>query len=92
MRQVMASAAEAEIGALFFNTRKGEELRLALTEMGHPQPPTPVMTDNSTACGIINSTVRQRRTRAIDMRFYWVRDRCAQGHFLVYWAPGKYNL
>eukprot|EP00957_Ditylum_brightwellii_P022988 1735164-Ditylum_brightwellii.AAC.1 len=60
--------------------------------MGHPQPPTPVMTDNSTACEIINSTVRQCRTRAIDMRFYLVRDRCAQGYFLVYWAPGKYNL
>eukprot|EP00957_Ditylum_brightwellii_P021665 1633502-Ditylum_brightwellii.AAC.1 len=41
MRQVMASAAEAEIGALLSNTRKGKELRLALTKMGHPQPLTP---------------------------------------------------
>eukprot|EP00957_Ditylum_brightwellii_P158830 12089468-Ditylum_brightwellii.AAC.1 len=78
----MASTAEAEIGALYANTRKGEELRLALTEMGHPQPPTPVLTDNSTACGIINTTVKQLRMRIIDMRFYWVRDRCVQGHFL----------
>eukprot|EP00957_Ditylum_brightwellii_P052710 3995716-Ditylum_brightwellii.AAC.1 len=60
MQQVMAYAAEAEIGALFFNTRKGKELRLALTKMGHTQLPTLVMTDNSTACGIINSTVHQR--------------------------------
>eukprot|EP00957_Ditylum_brightwellii_P141830 10806066-Ditylum_brightwellii.AAC.1 len=36
--------------------------------------------------------VKQRRTRATDMRFYWVRDRCAQNHFIVYWAPGEYNL
>eukprot|EP00957_Ditylum_brightwellii_P140161 10680087-Ditylum_brightwellii.AAC.1 len=78
----MASTAEAEIGALYSNARKGEELRLALTEMGHPQLPTPVLTDNSTTCGIINITVKQRRTRAIDMRFYWVRNRYAQGHFL----------
>eukprot|EP00957_Ditylum_brightwellii_P048703 3695310-Ditylum_brightwellii.AAC.1 len=41
IRNVMASIAEAEIGALYSNTRKGEELRLALTKMGHPQPPTP---------------------------------------------------
>eukprot|EP00957_Ditylum_brightwellii_P109919 8384293-Ditylum_brightwellii.AAC.1 len=68
----MASATKAEIGALFSSTRKGEELRLVLTKMGHPQPPTPVMTDNSTACGIINSTVRHCQTCAIDMRFYWV--------------------
>eukprot|EP00957_Ditylum_brightwellii_P183566 13982427-Ditylum_brightwellii.AAC.1 len=68
----MASTTEAEIGVLFINARKGEELRLALEEMGHPQPPTPVMTDNSTTCGILNKTVKQKRTQAIDMQFYWV--------------------
>eukprot|EP00957_Ditylum_brightwellii_P036857 2791092-Ditylum_brightwellii.AAC.1 len=26
------------------------------------------------------------------MLFYWVRDRMKQGHFLVYWAPGKVNF
>eukprot|EP00957_Ditylum_brightwellii_P130283 9938229-Ditylum_brightwellii.AAC.1 len=60
--------------------------------MGHPQPPTLIMTDNSTACGIINSTVCQHQTRAINMRFYWVQDCCTQGNFLVYWVPGKNNL
>eukprot|EP00957_Ditylum_brightwellii_P019957 1506629-Ditylum_brightwellii.AAC.1 len=56
IHNVMASTADAEIGALYSNTRKGEELRLALTKMGHPQPPTPVLTDNSTAYGTINTT------------------------------------
>eukprot|EP00957_Ditylum_brightwellii_P098500 7503620-Ditylum_brightwellii.AAC.1 len=60
--------------------------------MGHTHPPAPVLTDNSMGCGIINITVKQRRTCTIDMHFYWVRDRCAQGHFLVYWGPGKDNL
>eukprot|EP00957_Ditylum_brightwellii_P081699 6215598-Ditylum_brightwellii.AAC.1 len=60
---------------------------MAKEEMGHVQPPTPIMTDNSTACGIINRTVKQCRTRTIDMRFYWVRNRCAQHHFTVYWSP-----
>ena len=31
-------------------------------------------------------------SKAIDMRFYWVRDRVDQGHFHVYWKPGKTNL
>eukprot|EP00957_Ditylum_brightwellii_P071752 5454396-Ditylum_brightwellii.AAC.1 len=92
IRNVMSSAAEAEIGVLYVNTCKGEELRLALKEIGHPQPPTPVMTDNSTVCGIVNKTVKQRRTRAIDMWFYWVRDCCTQNHFIVYWVPGEHNL
>eukprot|EP00957_Ditylum_brightwellii_P176756 13463285-Ditylum_brightwellii.AAC.1 len=63
----MASATEVEIGALFVNTGKGEEMCLVLKEMGHPQSPTPVMTDNTTACGILNKMVKQKRTRAIDM-------------------------
>eukprot|EP00957_Ditylum_brightwellii_P207967 15355335-Ditylum_brightwellii.AAC.1 len=60
LHSVMPSATEVEIGALFTNMRIGEELRLALEEMGHPQPPTLVMTDNSTVYGILNKTVKQK--------------------------------
>eukprot|EP00957_Ditylum_brightwellii_P095062 7239939-Ditylum_brightwellii.AAC.1 len=48
---VMASTVEVEVGALLINARKGEEMRVELEEMGHLQPVTPIMTDNSTACG-----------------------------------------
>jgi hypothetical protein len=92
LRNVMSSAAEAEVGALFLNAREGTVLRNTLEEMGHTQPPTPLQTDNSTANGIINGTVKQQRSKAIDMRFYWVRDRSNQGHFNVFWAPGRDNL
>jgi hypothetical protein len=54
--------------------------------------PTPITTDNSTAQGIANDTIKQRRSKAIDMRYYWVRDRVAQQHFVIMWAPGKTNL
>lgn len=92
IRGVMASAAEAEIGALFLNAKESTVIRNTLSEMGHPQPATPIETDNSTACGIMNRTVKQVRSKAIDMRFYWVRDRVAQGHFRIYWAPGAHNI
>eukprot|EP00957_Ditylum_brightwellii_P166392 12666259-Ditylum_brightwellii.AAC.1 len=49
IRNIMASSAEAELGALSINAKKGEEVQMALEEMGHVQPPTPIMTDNSTA-------------------------------------------
>eukprot|EP00957_Ditylum_brightwellii_P072206 5489128-Ditylum_brightwellii.AAC.1 len=84
----MSSAAEAEVGALFINSKAVVGLRIALQEMGHPQPPTPIMTDNSTASGIANSSIKQRRSRAIDMRFYWVKDRVQQGQFFIFWKPG----
>lgn len=29
-----------------------------LQDMGHPQPPTPICTNNSSACGIINGTMK----------------------------------
>jgi hypothetical protein len=38
--------------------------------------------------GIINDTVKQRRSKAMDMRFYWVRDRTRLGHFIVNWKKG----
>ena len=69
LEHVMASAAEAELGCLFVKTKEGEVLRTSLEEMLHPQGPTPKQTDNSTASGIINETVKQRRSKAIDMRF-----------------------
>jgi hypothetical protein len=92
LRNVMSSAAEAELGALFLNAKEATIQRTTLTEMGHEQPVTPLKTDNSTANGIINGTVRQQASKAIDMRFYSVRDRSNQGHFNVYWAPGTNNL
>ena len=89
---VMSSAAEAELGALFINAKEAVHIRRMLTEMGHPQPRTPIQTDNSTAEGVINSRVRPKRTKSMDMRFEWLLDRQQQGQFKIYWKPGKTNL
>ena len=59
--------------------------------MNHPQPPTPIQVDNSTAVGISNKTIRQRQSKAMDMRFYWITGRINQGQFRVYWRPGPTN-
>ena len=52
---------------------------------------TPIITDNSTAYRIINNTVKQKRLKAMDMQFYWLRDRIAQKQFIIFWPPGKSN-
>ena len=86
----MSSAAEAEIGALYINAQKGVEECNILEEMGHMQPPTPVQTDNSTADSIVNLRVQPKRTKAMDMRFHWLRDRGVnQKQFKFYWRPGS---
>jgi hypothetical protein len=92
LKQVMSSAAEAEIGAVFINAKEGAVIRTTLEELGHRQPPTPMETDNTTATGYSNGTIKQKRTKAMDMRFYWIKDRVKQGQFNVYWGPGFQNL
>ena len=88
----MASAAEAEVvAALFMNAQEQVPLRMCLEELGHKQPPTPLKTDNSTATGIINNTIKQKQSKAIDMQFYWLRDQVKQGQFKVYWDSGKHH-
>jgi hypothetical protein len=49
-------------------------------------------TDNNTAEGIMNGTIKQNRSKAINMRFYWLKDRVELGQFLIYWEPGQTNL
>ena len=52
----MSSATEAELVGLFENFQKVASMQTALAEMGHPQPPTPVATDNIVSNIIVNGT------------------------------------
>jgi hypothetical protein len=92
IKNVVASAAESEVGACFHSAQSGAPLRVTLTELGHTQPPTPLRTDNSTAYGIVNKTIKQKRSKAMDMRYHWLTDRVRQKQFDVYWRPGRENL
>jgi hypothetical protein len=75
IKNVVASAAALEVEACFHNAQSGAPLRVTLTEMGHTQPPTPLRTDNSTAFVILNETIKQKRSKAMDMRYHWLTDR-----------------
>ena len=91
IKHVMSSATEAELAALYIMAREAVYIRIILEEMGHPQPPTPVQTDNSMADGVVNRKIQPKRTKAMDMRFHWLRDRECQQQFRIYWRPGKLN-
>ena len=81
IKAVMSSAAEAELSALYINACKAVPQCQTLAEMGHKQPPTPMQTNNSTALGVVNNNIQPRRTKAMDMRFHWLRCRKAQHQF-----------
>jgi hypothetical protein len=75
IKNVVASEAESEVGACFHNAQSGAPLRITLMELGHSQPPTPLRTDNSTIFGILNETIKHKRSKAMDMRYHWLTDR-----------------
>ncbi len=60
--------------------------------MGHPQFPTLVHCNNSIAVGMANNTVKQQRSRSMEMRFFWVADAVKQGKFDIKYYPDKENL
>jgi hypothetical protein len=91
LRPVMASAAEAETAALFHNGQEGAAIRHILDEMGFTQPgptPTGMQCDNTFATGVANDSIKPKRTKAMDMHFYWIKDRVNQGQFRIFWKPG----
>jgi hypothetical protein len=67
IKNVVASDVESEVGACFHNAQSGAPLGVTLTKLGHTQPPTPLRTDNSTAFSVVNETMKQKLSKAMDM-------------------------
>ena len=88
----MSSVAEAELGALFINAKTAVSMQQTLVKLGHPQPRTPIQTDNKTAHDLLTNKIMPKALKAMDMRFHWLRCRSAHGQFRYYWRPGTQNL
>ena len=70
LRNVISSASESEIAAVHVNARFGITKRVVLMELGHPQPRAPLEIDNTTAHSVLTRTLIQKRSKAMDVRFY----------------------
>jgi hypothetical protein len=92
LKFVVASAAEAELGTLFHNCQDGIVFRQTQSNIGHPQPKTPVHCDNATAVGIGNNTIKCQQLRSMEMQYFWVGDKVAQDMYTLSWHPGQENL
>jgi hypothetical protein len=80
----MSSGAKAELGALYLSSKEAIYLCQILHKMGHPQPHTPIQTNNTTAEGVINNKIQPKCTKAMDMRFHWLRNRKMQGQLRIF--------
>lgn len=89
---VVASAFEAEYAALFLNAQHTIPIIATLEAFGYPQKPVILITDNEVAYGIANDTVNMHKSKTIDLRYHWIRDRVKQGQFIIQWEKGSTNL
>ena len=75
IKNIMSSAAEAELSGLFICSKDTIPLRNTLTEMGWPQPPSPGQCNNSTSTGVTNKTMVKKMIKSMDMRLWWLQCR-----------------
>jgi hypothetical protein len=68
IKNVVASAAESEVGACFQNAQTAAPLRVTLLELVNKQPVTPLRTYKSTAYVILNEIIKQKRLKSMDMK------------------------
>ncbi len=89
---VVASVAEAEYAAAFGGGQVLVELTLTLTNLGHPQQSPPLLfVDNECAIGLATSSVRPKKSKSIDMRLDWLKERASQQFFHLVFLPGLIN-
>ncbi len=77
---------------MFAAGQHAASIRTTLSDMGYPQGPTIIMCDNTSAIGIATDSIKQKRSKAIDMRFHWIRDRVRQSQFTIAYIPTSQNL
>ena len=57
LRYVVLLYAEAEVAGIFHNVGVALPIRHMLEALNHPQQPTPLKTDNSTATGFVYNNI-----------------------------------
>ncbi len=89
---VVASVAEAELGGGFQAAQITLRHRRTLHDLGYPQLPSLLRMDNSVAVALATGNINAKRSKTMDMRFFWLIDRVKQGHFTVEHIPGIWNI
>ena len=89
---VLSSVAEAELCGGFRIAQDAVHYRRIANDLGYPQPATLLRMDNTVAIGLALGTINAKRSKAMDMRFFWIVDRIKKKQFIVEHIPGMWNL
>ncbi len=63
------------VSASCMNGKEVFPVKISLKDMGHPESASLVVTKNNTASGVMNGTLKQKFSKAMDMHFYWLKGR-----------------
>lgn len=91
-RHVVCSSAEAETAAVFHNAQTAVPIRRILISLGHPQPATPLKTDNSTTEGFVKNNIDVPRAKTWDMRLNKLKEYQIEKIFDIYWDSAKNSM
>ena len=93
LRHVVLSAAEAETGAAFHNSKQAIPIRRTLEILGHKQHEdgTPFKMDNAVTHGFIHNNIKQKQSKSWKMKYHWLRDKQTRKDFRYYWDKGVNN-
>ena len=92
IRNIIASEAEAKYVTIFVNSQTCVPICTTLIEMGWKQGPMGIQVESSTAVGIATKEFRQKKSKAMDMRFYWTKNIIKLRQFRVFWRTSPENL
>ena len=87
-----AAASEAEYIGAFMNGKSALPIRQTLDAVGYPQGTTPFKGDNAAAIGLATDTCLPRKSRYVDDKFHWFRDRVRRHDFSITWVKSEDNL
>jgi hypothetical protein len=63
-KNVLSSVMEAVVAGTFINSKKEVNVRNILNSIGHPQPRTPLLTENFTTFRIVSGKMKQQQSKA----------------------------
>ena len=91
MRNVVSSAAEAEICRKINNGKTAIGIWPSLIALKQKQQMTPIKTANSTTDGFFNSGMKPKRSKTRDMKWHCVNDKEVLKQLRLYWYNEKNN-
>ena len=91
-KTVALSSTEAEYMALSDCTRQIIWIQSLMGELGFKQERTPIYGDNQGSMFIGSNPVQDRRTKHIDIRYHFIREKLLEGKVEVFYVQGDKNI